>query len=294
MNEALLALRGALAETGAGFIAAAIALAVPALAFALIAFIADMKGALAKARAASGEVRTNLTLYAFDLLCIAPALAFLAAGFAGFVQENGASFAHDAWTAAPTWAVLIVTIFVGDAVSYWRHRLEHTKWLWPAHAIHHSDERMTWTTLLRFHPLNRLTSVLIDSAALALLGFPPWAIAANNLVRHYYGMFIHMDLPWTYGPLGRVFVSPAMHRWHHVRDGEGVGSNFATVFSVFDQAFATHYVPGPCAAPLGVREDLGQGALGQLAHPFRVLGAWLGVRARRPLPEAAAASKTAA
>jgi sterol desaturase/sphingolipid hydroxylase (fatty acid hydroxylase superfamily) len=93
----------------------------------------------------------------------------------------------------------------------------------------------------------------------------------NNLVRHFYGLFIHMDLPWTYGRLGRVFVSPAMHRWHHIRDADGAGVNVATVFSVFDQAFRTHHVPGPCTVPLGVRDDIGQGALAQLLWPLKAL-----------------------
>jgi sterol desaturase/sphingolipid hydroxylase (fatty acid hydroxylase superfamily) len=48
-----------------------------------------------------------------------------------------------------------------------------------------------------------------------LLGFPSYAIIANNLVRHYYGYYVHADLPWTHGKLGKIFVSPAMHRWHH-------------------------------------------------------------------------------
>ena len=116
-----------------------------------------------------------------------------------------------------------IAIFAGDFVGYWRHRLEHTALLWPGHAIHHSDTAMTWTTGLRFHPINRLTTALIDTSVLALLGFPVWALIANNLVRHYYGLFIHMDLPWTYGPLGRVLVSPAMHRWHHIRVANGAG-----------------------------------------------------------------------
>jgi sterol desaturase/sphingolipid hydroxylase (fatty acid hydroxylase superfamily) len=191
------------------------------------------------------------------------------------IQRSGFTLPTETWTNVPNWLVVVVAVFVGDFVGYWRHRLEHTPFLWPTHAIHHSDTAMTWTTLFRFHPFNRLTTALIDTSALALLGLPPYALAANLLVRHYYGMFIHMDLPWTYGPLGRVLVSPAMHRWHHVRDAHGAGVNFATVFSVFDQAFRTHYTPGPCTAPLGVRDEIGQGALAQLAWPFKVMRATL-------------------
>jgi sterol desaturase/sphingolipid hydroxylase (fatty acid hydroxylase superfamily) len=153
--------------------------------------------------------------------------------------------------------------------------MEHTRWLWPAHAIHHSDDEMTWMTLSRFHPVNRLTTATIDIGFLALLGFPDWALVANEILRHYYGEFIHADLPWTYGPAGRLFVSPAMHRWHHARDVIGAGSNFATVFSVFDQAFGTFHVPGPCTVPLGVTDDMIPTTWSQLAYPFRAWAAEL-------------------
>jgi sterol desaturase/sphingolipid hydroxylase (fatty acid hydroxylase superfamily) len=159
--------------------------------------------------------------------------------------------------------------------------------------VHHSDTEMTWLTLSRFHPINRLTTMAIDTSCLALLGFPEWALIANVLVRHYYGEFIHADLPWTYGPAGRVFVSPVMHRWHHARDVTGAGSNFATVFSVFDQAFGTYYVPGLCTVPLGVNDDMGRGTSGQLMYPFIAWRKRLAAAARKrrkpPAPRVEAA-----
>ena len=260
----------------------------PALAFAAIALAARGLAALRTARAAAGEVRTNLVLFAFDIMCVAPLLALLLGAAGAQLQSAGATLPPGFWSAPPPWLVALAAVFAGDFVGYWRHRLEHTPPLWPAHAVHHSDTAMTWTTGLRFHPFNRVSTALIDTTALALLGLPPWALIANNLVRHYYGLFIHMDLPWTYGPLGRVFVSPAMHRWHHIRDTAGAGANFATVFSVFDQAFGTYHMPGPCAAPLGVRDNIGGGALAQLLWPLRALYAWAARPfARRPHREPA-------
>lgn len=245
----------------------------PAIVFAAIALAARGFASIHTARAAAGEVRTNMLLLAVDAMLVAPVLALLLAAIGAWMQANGLRlFPAEEWVTLPQWLVLIIAVFVGDLVGYWRHRLEHTAFLWPTHAIHHSDTAMTWTTLFRFHPLNRFTTALIDTTALALLGLPPWALAANLLIRHYYGMFIHMDLPWTYGPLGRIFVSPAMHRWHHIRDANGAGVNFATVFSVFDQVWRTHHVPGPCTAPLGVRDDIGRGAIAQLIWPMRA--AW--------------------
>jgi len=254
-------------------------LAIPALIFAAIALAAGGADAIRKARNASGEVRTNAILFVFDIICIAPLLALMLGATGAAIQSSGL-VAPIAWTALPAWLVASIAIFAGDFIAYWRHRLEHTSALWPTHAVHHSDTAMTWTTGVRFHPFNRVTTALIDTSFLALLGFPPWALIANNLVRHYYGLFIHMDLPWTYGPLGRIFVSPAMHRWHHIRDANGAGVNFATVTSVFDQAFGTYHVPGPCTVPLGVRDPIGQGAIAQLLWPFKA--GWRAITALLP------------
>ncbi len=255
----------------------------PAIVFAAIALAARGVAALNTARAASSEIRTNLILLAVDAALIAPLLALLLAATGAWMHAHGLAFVSEqTWAALPQWLVLFIAVFAGDFIGYWRHRLEHTPFLWPTHAIHHSDTTMTWTTLFRFHPLNRLTTAFIDTSALALLGLPPWALAANLLIRHYYGMFIHMDLAWTYGPLGRVFVSPVMHRWHHVRDADGAGVNFATVFSVFDQAFRTYHAPGPCTVALGVRDEVGQGALAQLFWPFKAVWRWSVARVRAP------------
>ncbi len=111
-----------------------------------------------------------------------------------------------------------------------------------------------------------ITTFTIDSAVLLWLGLPPFAVIANALVRQYYGYFIHADLPWTYGPLGKVFVSPAMHRWHHAKDPRYFQTNFATVFSIFDRAFGTFRVPGPCDVALGVTDDMAPTLVGQLRY----------------------------
>jgi sterol desaturase/sphingolipid hydroxylase (fatty acid hydroxylase superfamily) len=268
-----------LTDTWNAVLAAFTGLLWPALIFAAIAFAARGVESFRTARAASPEIRTNLALFTFDIIAITPLLTLLLGFTSALIQQNGLRLiAPSAWENIPLPLIALAAVFIGDFVGYWRHRLEHTALFWPSHAIHHSDTAMTWTTGVRFHPLNRLTTALIDSTALALIGFPPEAIMINAYVRHYYGLFIHMDLPWTYGPLGRVFVSPAMHRWHHIRDADGAGANFATVFSVFDQAFRTHHTPGPCDVPLGVRDEIGRDPVSQLLWPLKVLTRWARAR----------------
>jgi sterol desaturase/sphingolipid hydroxylase (fatty acid hydroxylase superfamily) len=250
-----------------------------ALFFGSLAVLLKGDEAYAAARRAAAEIRVNLSLFVLDALLVAPLLAVLVQLIRGTVGSRALlAVSPERWSSIGTLGTLIAVAFLGDFASYWRHRFEHTRWLWPAHAVHHSDTDMSWLTLQRFHPINRLTTSAIDITVLAVLGFPAWALVANEMLRHYYGEFIHADLPWTYGPLKVLFVSPAMHRWHHARDVVGSGSNFATVFSVFDRAFGTYHLPGPCNVPLGVTDDMGIGTTRQLLYPFV---AWADVFRRR-------------
>jgi sterol desaturase/sphingolipid hydroxylase (fatty acid hydroxylase superfamily) len=250
-----------------------------ALAFAALAWLTKgWRGALAGARAAAGETKINAVMVVIDALAVGPVLTVGVAAVIGAVASHGLQLdSARLWAWMGRWPTVAAAVVVGDFLGYWRHRAQHSRWLWPAHAIHHSDRQLTWLTLERMHPIDRLGS-LADMVILSALGFPVWALAANALVRHYWGYVIHADLPWTLGKAGWLINSPAMHRWHHAREVEGSGYNFATVFSVWDRAFGTYRQPGPCTAPLGVDEDLGEGALGQYAHPLKV---WLGAGRRQ-------------
>lgn len=242
---------------------------IPGFFFVSLALLVKGRAALIAGRRATRETGINLMIVAFDALLIAPPLAILLILIRDFLDIAGRLFSPDTWAAFHPLVICFLAIFVGDFIGYWRHRLEHTRWLWPSHALHHSDTEMTWLAGYRFHPVNRLSTVLVDNLLLSLFGFPPYALVINNLVRHYYGQFIHADLPWTFGIFQNIFVSPAMHRWHHADLPIAFGTNFATVFSVFDRVFGTYRVPGACDAPLGVKELAGSGLGEQLLYPLR-------------------------
>jgi hypothetical protein len=46
------------------------------------------------------------------------------------------------------------------------------------------------------------------------------------------GTLQHANLRWTFGPLGRVIVSPAYHRLHHDRANQAV--NLGVVLTIWD------------------------------------------------------------
>jgi sterol desaturase/sphingolipid hydroxylase (fatty acid hydroxylase superfamily) len=243
---------------------------IPGIFFIILALLVKGRTALIAGQRATRETCINLMIIVLDALLIAPPLALLLILMRNFLDFTGRPFSPDTWVAFHPFVVCLLAIFVGDFIGYWRHRLEHTRWLWPSHALHHSDTEMTWLAGYRFHPINRFSTVLVDTLLLSLFGFPPYALVINSLVRHYYGQFIHADLPWTFGIFQYIFVSPAMHRWHHADLPIAFGTNFATVFSVFDRAFGTYRVPGACNAPLGVKELAEAGLSKQLIHPLRL------------------------
>ena len=244
----------------------------PAAAFFLaLGYLVKRQDLFTDMRRAAAETGLNVQIAAFNILFIGPVIILCSQGLFWLFREQGWSLIdREIWTGLPKLPVILFAIFIGDFSGYWRHRLEHTRLLWPSHAVHHSDTEMTWLTLERFHPINRLTTFVIDTSALLLLGLPAEAIVANNLVRHYYGYLIHADLPWTFGPLGKIFVSPAMHRWHHAADVAAFDTNYATVFSIFDQAFKTFRVPGICTVKLGVTDKMAPTLVGQMGYAFNL------------------------
>lgn len=261
------------------FAAVAGPLVLCAVVFVGLAWLTKGRAALADARAGAASTRINAAMFVVDTLAVGPVLALGVAVLGAALAARGLQL-HTAaiWSWMGRWPTVLAALVIGDAFGYWRHRAQHSRWFWPAHAVHHSDTHLNWFSLERVHPIDRIGS-LSDTVFLALLGFPPWALAANALARHYYGYFIHADLPWTFGRASLVLSSPVMHRWHHARDVEGSGCNFATFCSVWDRAFGTYHQPGPCTVPTGVREDVGRSALGQYAHPFKTW--WEAIRPAR-------------
>jgi sterol desaturase/sphingolipid hydroxylase (fatty acid hydroxylase superfamily) len=259
-----------LVRTGATLADALAQLFIPGLVFGALALIAKGRAAVADGRRAAPEMWRNLIMIGIDPLLIAPPLGMAMVAIRSILDASHLYLVPvEVWEPLPAALVAFAAVFAADFIGYWRHRLEHTRWLWPAHALHHSDTEMTWLAVFRFHPINRFSTVLVDWLILSLFGFPPFALVVAWVVRHFYGEFIHADLPWTFGPLKAVLVSPAMHRWHHATDPQAFDTNFATVFAVFDRAFGTYRVPGPCDGPVGVPGVSELSLRDQLLLPFR-------------------------
>ena len=114
-----------------------------AVLFGSLAVLLKGDEAFAAARRAVVELRINLGLSAFDALLIGPAIGVLVQVLRRIVSGQGLMvISAERWSSIGTVGTVVAVAFIGDFGSYWRHRFEHTRWLWPAHAVHHSDTDM--------------------------------------------------------------------------------------------------------------------------------------------------------
>ncbi len=167
-------------------------------------------------------------------------------------------------------AAWLFTLVVLDFVFYWYHRASHrSRFLWAAHVVHHSSERMNFGTALRQSPTGPLTRALFYWP-LPLLGFDPLVIASAGAVATIYGFWTHTEqirkLP---AALDWLFVSPADHRVHHGSNAEYIDRNYANLLIVWDRLFGS-FEPERAAVRYGLIRNI------ETFHPLKIgFGEWL-------------------
>ena len=136
----------------------------------------------------------------------------------------------------PRFAAIVVIVIAMDGCNWFVHFANHrVRVLWRFHELHHSQEDMNVLTVFRTHPLIHVSYLLALVPGVVLLA--NGALSISVLV--VYGgivAFAHSNTRLSFGPLGRVFVSPNFHRIHHQLDGpQDVNLGFA--LSIWDQIF---------------------------------------------------------
>ncbi|HEX5262903.1 MAG TPA: hypothetical protein VFW13_05215, partial [Phenylobacterium sp.] len=113
-------------------------LAACALVFATLAWLTKGRcRALADARAAGDETKINAVMVAVDTVAVGPMLAVGVATVVGLLGSRGLQLdTARVWALIGRWPTVASAVVLGDFFGYWRHRAQHSRWLWPAHAIH--------------------------------------------------------------------------------------------------------------------------------------------------------------
>ena len=178
---------------------------------------------------------------------------------------------------APLWLAVPATVLGLDLTSYLWHRANHSlPLLWRFHRVHHADPAVHVSTALRFHPGEILLSVPVRLVAIALLGAPLAGVVVFEAVFGALNALEHgsFDLPARLErALGRVLITPALHRRHHSVLRAEHDSNYGTIFSFWDRlgrsrcanTSAEHFPVGLVEGVTGDPRALGA----MLAEPFR-------------------------
>ena len=221
--------------------------------------------------------RHDVLYTVLNVVVVLPLVTALTLSFSDVVRREAPWVVLPRFGLFPRWAAIILILLAMDACNWAVHLANHrVRVLWRFHELHHSQEDMNVLTVFRTHPLIHVSYVLAVLPALVLL--------ANGelptLLLVFYGgavAFAHSNTNLSFGPLGRVFVSPNYHRIHHrVLGAQDVNLGFA--LTIWDQLSHRAVFPTPetiradtglLQRPLTVEQQ------GSRARHLAVLGAQL-------------------
>jgi sterol desaturase/sphingolipid hydroxylase (fatty acid hydroxylase superfamily) len=187
-----------------------------------------------------------LALYA---TAVVPLIVVVDFGFSQLVGHVAPWLTVPTLTFLPRLVVLGVALLLMDGVNWLAHWANH-RWtpLWRFHAVHHSQEELSILTSFRAHPLVH-ASFVISVIPVVMLSSNTAVPATVITVYICLSSLPHANLRWTFGPLGRLFVSPAYHRLHHTTQGR-LDVNLGTVLTIWDVATKRAVFPVRGAPPI--------------------------------------------
>jgi sterol desaturase/sphingolipid hydroxylase (fatty acid hydroxylase superfamily) len=162
-------------------------------------------------------------------------------------------------------------IILHDLGGYGSHILLHRiTALWELHKVHHSSRTLDWLATFRAHILEHALRHLLSPVLLILLGFPLTAVGIAGAVTSVWAALVHANLGVSWRWLEPVFITPRLHRLHHVPATSE--RNLGVVLSVWDRLRGTlETSPTAALQPTGVPgavETYPQTWPRQLIEPF--------------------------
>lgn len=194
---------------------------------------------------------TSMGVWVLDMVFVPLVYLAITAMQAGYDALGIPQVPSSFWETLPFWVAGLVAIALYDFANYWSHRVMHMSWLFPVHAIHHSDEEVNGFTTFRIHFLEALVMKAFYVLMVSWAGFSAEAASFGALILLLHNVYVHADLDWDHGPFKFLIASPRYHRWHHANVPEAFGKNLANLMPIYDYMFGTYYNPGVCRARMG-------------------------------------------
>ncbi len=172
-----------------------------------------------------------------------------------------------------------VGLLLWSLIAYWIHRAFHSfDWLWGFHAIHHDTPQMHLFKSGRIHVGEEMLKYLLIPLPFLLLGVPAEVLLWMGLWLIFEGNLAHCNLDQRF-PSSFHYLLPTvqLHYIHHAEPRTLHDSNYGGVTPLWDLIFGTYKHPDrfPVERTGLAGSPVPRGFLGQLAHPFRELRAYL-------------------
>ena len=186
--------------------------------------------------------RQDLLYTVLNASVVAPLVVALSLAFGELVERSLPWIIVPREGFVPRWLVIALLFVVMDGCNWLAHLGNHRiRVLWRFHELHHSQEDMSVLTVFRTHPLIHVSYLIALVPGIILLA--NGAVPVTLLVAYAgYVAFEHSNTNLSFGPLGRLLVSPNYHRLHHKLDGpQDVNLGFA--LTIWDQLFGSAVFP---------------------------------------------------
>lgn len=137
------------------------------------------------------------------------------------------------------WTLLLLFL-VQDFVYYWFHRAHHRiRFFWCSHVVHHSSERLNFSTAFRQSVTYPITGMWIFWLPIVWIGFPPEAVIFSVAISLAYQFFVHTQTIPKLGLLEWFLNTPSHHRAHHARNPVYIDRNYGGILIIWDRLFGT-------------------------------------------------------
>jgi len=237
--------------------------------FSVLAFITRGKTALKWSKDLKMSALVNVGLLKFNALFGGVFFLLYVVIKDSYESLNLPTISPEIWDVMPAPVTWLILLLVYDVALYWIHRFLHNGWLWPMHAVHHSDEDLHFLSWSRGHALEQSVIVSFVFLCSAWLGLSIEEVFLLAYVKGLHQHYVHANVDWDHGPLKKIIASPQYHRWHHADMKEAYDKNFASIFPFIDIIFGTYYHPHsavdvPTGFPGGPKNDI----VALICYPF--------------------------
>lgn len=186
-------------------------------AFVIVVLLESVRPLRQPGTGLGGRWGTNIGLFLLDSILLRTLQPIAAVAVAYYVEQRNWNLLS--LSQAPLWLGIPLSVLIIDLGRYFEHVAFHQfKPLWRIHKVHHTDLDFDCTTGLRFHPLEALLGLGLDTLLIIVFGISPLAIVIVALLYVAETLFNHANLQLPPRPervLRWLIVTPDMHRVHH-------------------------------------------------------------------------------